>query len=376
MSATKQPKLPLIFRNPKLIKFRRYKISWTRWRKRLILKKIVLKILKFLAFFAIGAFIFWLIYKDQDIERIKSVLKNDVKYFWIVISLVIGLLSHFSRTVRWGLMIEPISHKPRFINTFLAVMVGYLMNMVFPRMGEISRCGVLSRYEKVSFTKLLGTVVAERAVDMVSLLVLLVIVIFSQFGHMLHFLGENPEIETKLLALITSPLLFVGLAALFILAYIFRKTLQHTLFYQKVFTILMNLKEGFISIRSVRKKGWFIFHSVAIWTMYYLMLYAVFFAFGFTSHLGPIAGLTTFVLASFGMVAPVQGGIGAWHFMAIEALALYGVDKANAVIFAFVAHGSMTGMIIVIGIISVLILPFINRRKQISPKTMPIEKIN
>jgi uncharacterized protein (TIRG00374 family) len=340
------------------------------------LKKIVLKILKFLAFFAIGAFIFWLIYKDQDIERIKSVLKNDVKYFWIVISLVIGLLSHFSRTVRWGLMIEPISHKPRFINTFLAVMVGYLMNMVFPRMGEISRCGVLSRYEKVSFTKLLGTVVAERAVDMVSLLVLLVIVIFSQFGHMLHFLGENPEIETKLLALITSPLLFVGLAALFILAYIFRKTLQHTLFYQKAFTILMNLKEGFISIRSVRKKGWFIFHSVAIWTMYYLMLYAVFFAFGFTSHLGPIAGLTTFVLASFGMVAPVQGGIGAWHFMAIEALALYGVDKANAVIFAFVAHGSMTGMIIVIGIISVLILPFINRRKQISPKTMPIEKIN
>ena len=376
MSATKQPKLSLIFRNPKLIKFRKYKIGWATWRKRLILKKIVLKIIKFLAFFAIGAFIFWLIYKDQDIERIKSVLKNDVNYFWIFISLFIGLISHISRTIRWGLMIEPISHKPRFINTFLAVMVGYLMNMVIPRMGELSRCGVLSRYEKVSFTKLLGTVVAERAVDMVSLLVLLMIVIFTQFGHMLSFLGENPEIETKLVALFTSPILIVGLASLFILVYIFRKTLQHTLFYEKVFTILMNLKEGFISVWSINKKGWFIFHSVAIWLLYYLMLYAIFFAFDFTSHLGLIAGLTTFVFASFGMVAPVQGGIGAWHFMAIEALALYGVAKANGVIFAFVAHGSMTGMIIVIGIISVLILPFINRRNLVSPKPVPAEEIN
>ena len=376
MSATKQPKLSLIFRNPKLIKFRKYKIGWTTWRKRLILKKIVLKTINFLAFFAIGAFIFWLIYKDQDIEHMKSVLKNDVNYFWIVVSLIIGLFSHISRTLRWGLMIEPISHKPRFINTFLAVMVGYLMNMVIPRMGEISRCGVLARYEKVSFTKLIGTVVAERAVDMVSLLVLLSIVIFSQFGHMLRFLGDNPGIEAKLLALVTSPILIAGLVALFILVYIFRKTLQHTLFYKKVFTILMNLKEGFISVRSINKKGWFIFHSVAIWMLYYLMLYTIFFAFDFTRNLGLIAGLTTFVFASFGMVAPVQGGIGAWHFMAIEALALYGIAKANGVIFAFVAHGSMTGMIIVLGIISVLILPFINRRKQVLPKPMPVEEIN
>lgn len=340
------------------------------------MKKIILKIINFLVFFAIGAFIFWLIYKDQDIDHMKSVLKNDVNYFWIVVSLFIGLLSHVSRTLRWGLMIEPISHKPRFINTFLAVMVGYLMNMVFPRMGEISRCGVLARYEKVSFTKLLGTVVAERAVDMVSLLVLLIVVIFSQFGHMLRFLSENPEIEAKLLALVTSPFLIAGLAALFILAYIFRKTLQHTLFYKKVFAILMNLKEGFISIRSIKKKGWFFFHSVAIWILYYLMLYAVFFAFDFTSHLGPIAGLTTFVLASFGMVAPVQGGIGAWHFMAIEALALYGITKTDGVIFAFVAHGAMTAMIIVIGIISVLILPFINRRNLQPVKQVQTEKIN
>lgn len=333
------------------------------------MKKLTLRILKFAAFFALGVFIFWLIYKDQDIDRIKSILKNDVDYFWIAVSLIIGLLSHISRTVRWGLMIEPIGHKPRFINTFLGVMIGYLMNLAFPRMGEISRCGVLSRYEKISFTKLVGTVVAERAVDMISLLILLAIVIFAQFGQMLDFLHQNPEIESRVNSFFTSPLLIVGFLVFIVLIFIFRKTLKHSIFYEKLLEILKNFKEGFISIRLVKKKGWFIFHSVAIWTMYYLMLYAVFFAFDFTKDLNPIAGLTTFVFASFGMVAPVQGGIGAWHFMAIEALALYDVANENGVIFAFVAHTSMTGMIIVIGLISMLVLPFINRRKDVTVET-------
>jgi len=328
------------------------------------MKKLALKVLKFFAFFTLGAFIFWLIYKDQDIERIKSVLKNDVKYFWVVLSLVIGLLSHISRTLRWGLMIEPIGHKPRFINTFLAVMVGYLMNMAIPRMGEISRCGVLSRYEKISFTKLVGTVVAERLVDVISLLILLVVVIFSQFGKMIDFLKQNPEIQEKLSSISGSPYFLIGLILIVILFFTFRKTLKDTALFKKMVEVMNNFKEGFISIRSIKKKGWFYFHSAFIWVMYYIMLYSVFFAFDFTSDLNPIAGLTTFVMASFGMVAPVQGGIGAWHFMAKEALSLYGVANENGIIFAFVAHGSMTAMIILIGIISMLILPFINGRKD------------
>jgi len=319
-----------------------------------------------MAFFALGAFIFWLIYKDQDIERIKTVLKNNVNYWWVVVSLLLGLISHISRTLRWGLMIEPIGHKPRFINTFLAVMVGYLMNIAFPRMGEVSRCGVLARYEKISFTKLIGTVVAERLVDLISLLILLGIIIVAQFGEMLRFMKDNPEIQEKLQAAFSSPYLLVGVAIFAILIFVFRNTFKGTAFYKKIIEIVRNFKEGFISIRNIKKKGWFYFHSVFIWFLYYVMLYSVFFAFDFTSNLNPIAGLTTFVLASFGMVAPVQGGIGAWHFMAKEALSLYGVANENGIIFAFVAHSSMTGMIIIIGIISILILPFINRRNEVT----------
>ena len=315
-----------------------------------------------------GAFIFWLIYKDQDIARIKSVLKNDVNYWWVLLSLFLGLLSHISRTLRWGLMIEPVSHKPRFINTFLAVMVGYLMNMALPRMGEVSRCGVLARYEKISFTKLLGTVVAERLVDMITLLILLGITILAQFGKMIHFINGNPEIKEKLIVVISSPWLIIGLISLLVLFIIFRNQFKHTKVFLKIMEIIQNFKEGFISIRNIKKKGWFYFHSAFIWLMYYVMLYVIFFAFDFTKDLNPIAGLTTFVLASFGMVAPVQGGIGAWHFMAKEALSLYGVANENGIIFAFVAHTSMTSMIIIIGIISVLALPFINRRNEVEPK--------
>lgn len=328
------------------------------------MKKTIVKILKFIIFFSIGIFIFWLIYKDQDIDRIKSVLRNEVNYFWVIVSLLIGLLSHISRTKRWELMIEPIGHKPRFANTFMAVMIGYLMNLAFPRMGEISRCGVLARYEKISFTKLLGTVVAERLIDMISLLLLLLLVIFSQFGQALRFLQQNPEIKEKINGVSSSPILLVSLLALFILAIIFRKKFMQSKLYKKLESIIQNFKEGFISIRRIKRKGWFWFHSAFIWFCYYLMLYVTFFAFDFTSHLNPIAGLTTFVFASFGMVAPVQGGIGAWHFMAIEALTLYGVVYENGVIFAFVAHTSMTLMIIVLGLISMLSLSFINQRND------------
>ena len=302
-------------------------------------------------------------------ERIKSVLKNEVNYFWVLVSLLIGLLSHISRTLRWGLMIEPISHKPGFVNTFLAVMVGYLMNMALPRMGEISRCGVLSRYEKISFTKLFGTVVAERLIDVVSLLILLMIVVVIQFGKMLSFIEKNPEISDKITSVVKSPIIIAGFVILLILAYFFRNTFKETAVFKRLKALLLNFREGFVSIRNIRQKGWFWFHSVFIWFCYYLMLYVIFFAFDFTSDLNPIAGLTTFVLASFGMVAPVQGGIGAYHFMATEGLALYGVPHENGVIFAFVAHTSSTVMIIAVGLFSLLALPFINRRNSgVSPE--------
>jgi len=329
------------------------------------LKQNILKTLKFVSFFLLGIFIFWMVYKDQDIKRIKNILTNDVNYFWIVVSLFIGLLSHISRTIRWNLLIEPLGRKPRLLNTFLAVMVGYLMNLALPRMGEISRCGVIARYEKISFTKLVGTVVLERLIDVLMLLVLLAIVVLTQFGQVLEFLKNNPEVNEKLQKVIYSPILIGGLLFFLAVLWISRHKIRESSLMKKVMGFVGQFIEGFRSIGKMKKKGAFIFHSVFIWVLYYLMTYLIFFSFGFTSHLGPLAGLTVFVLGSFGMVAPVQGGIGAWHFMVIEGLALYGVDKADGKVFALLAHGTSTIMLIVLGLIGLIVLPFVNEREDV-----------
>ncbi len=337
------------------------------------MKQSILKTLKFVSCFALGVFIFWLVYKDQDFKRVKSILTNDVNYFWIVLSLFLGLLSHFSRTMRWNLMIEPLGHKPRLLNTFLAVMVGYLMNLVLPRMGEISRCGVLARYEKIPFTKLIGTVVLERLIDVLMLLILLMIVVITQFGKVLEFLQNNPEVNEKLQKVIYSPILIGVILIILLVLWLSRHKIRESSLRKKAMGFVGQFIEGFRSILKMKKKGAFIFHSVFIWLMYYLMTYLVFFSFGFTSHLPPLAGLTVFVLGSFGMVAPVQGGIGAWHFMVIEGLALYGVDKADGKVFALLAHGTSTIMLVVLGLIGLLILPFVNERQseEAPPKPSP-----
>lgn len=326
------------------------------------MKHKLLKLLKVLAFFALGAAIFWLVYKDQDIHRIESILKNDVNYFWIWVSLFLGLLSHVSRTIRWGIMIEPLGQKPRLLNTFLAVMVGYLMNLVVPRMGEISRCGVLARYEKISFTKLVGTVVTERIIDILMMLLLTLIVISTQFGKIIQFLDNNPDVKEKLEQITLSPVSLLTVAAVITALVLFRRKIKKSELFSKLNEVLRKFGEGLQTIRTMKNKGAFIFHTVFIWLMYYLMLYVVFFCFNFTSGLSAIAALTTFVLGSFGMVAPVQGGIGAWHFMVIQALVVYGIDKADGVVFAFLAHTSMTAMLIVMGLVALMILPFVNRR--------------
>ena len=326
------------------------------------MKQNIIKTLKFLSFFLLGILIFWMVYKDQDVSRIKSILTNDVNYFWIVVSLFLGLLSHISRTIRWNLMIEPLGHRPRTLNTFLAVMIGYLMNLALPRMGEISRCGVLARCEKIPFTKLVGTVVLERLIDVLMLLLLLLIVVFTQFGQVLEFLGNNPEVKERLEKVIYSPTLIGILVLTLLIVWFSRHKIRASAFMKKVSDFVGQFVEGFRSILKMKKVGAFIFHSVFIWLLYYVMLYCVFFSFGFTSHLTALAGLTVFVLGSFGMVAPVQGGIGAWHFMVIEGLVLYGVDRVDGKVFALLAHGSTTIMLIVMGLISLLVLPFVNER--------------
>lgn len=292
-----------------------------------------------------------------------AILKNEFKLGWIIFSLFLGLLSHLSRTIRWKMLIEPTGVNPTIKNTFLAVMIGYFANLALPRMGEIARCGVMSKYEKISFSTLVGTVMFERAIDMVILLGITLIAFISQHSVFIRYIDAHPSVQEAISGFISSPWLFVAIAVIvlgFIAAHLFLKKSKG---YDRIKQIIKQLWEGLSSIKNMKNRGWFIFHSLFIWICYFFMNYVCFFAFDFTSSLGPMVGLFIFVMGSYGMVAPVQGGFGPWHALTISSLVLFGVKETPAETFALVVHSSMTILIIVVGFISVIVLPLVNNSK-------------
>ncbi len=304
----------------------------------------------------------WWVYRNYDMQELKATLSDGVNYWWLFLAMVAGLASHFSRTIRWQMIIEPIEKKTRISNTFFAVMMGYFANLLIPRMGEISRCGVLSKYENISVSRLIGTVVVERLMDVIMLLLCLLLVLALQFNIVADFLFKNTDF-TKFTNLFTNIWTYVVILAIVMLVRSFKRWFSKTTPYIKLKALWAKFAEGFLAIKNVKNKWAFAFHTVFIWVMYFFMIYVCFFGFEFTSHLTALAGLSVFVLGSLGMVAPVQGGMGPWHFMVIASLQMYGISKTESAAFALIVWSSINAMIVVMGIVSLIVLPVINRPK-------------
>ena len=330
------------------------------------MNKKLKNILQIIIFFSVGIGIFLWVSKDQDWDKTKVALL-DADYTWIILSLILGLISHLSRAIRWNILIRPLGFKPKLINSFFSVMIMYLSNMAIPRSGEVVRCGIMSRTEKIPFTKLLGTVFIERIIDFIMLFILLATVLITQLGVIID-LFNNPEVKSKISGLLSSVPFLAVFAGLFIviliLLYVFRSKIKSSKLYKKIRGIVSQFAEGVKAISKMDRKIEFIFHSVLIWVLYFIMIYIIFWSFDFTENLSLLTGLTVFVMSAFGMVFPSPGGIGSWHIAVIETLFIYGVSRADAYVFALAAHGSMTIMMIIIGVASVILLPIVNKSKK------------
>lgn len=336
------------------------------------MKKRVLNILKYLLFLAIGVSIFWFIYKDLPLGELKLAFK-DLNYFWIAVSILFGILSQLSRAIRWNMLIRPLGYNPKWYNSFLSVFVLYFVNLIAPRAGEIVRCTVLSKYEKIPFTKLVGTVFVERMADFVTLVLLAIIIISSQLGVFIDFFNDHPEMKENLFGIFSLRNLIIGLLVisilvliyLFVRRYILRKhNEKDNSLITKLKVIRYNLVDGIRSILKLENKWYFIGHTLFIFLMWLLMLYVIFLAFKPTSHLTIFTGMITFLMGGLAMLAPVQGGIGPWHFMVYETLFIYGIDKADGKIFALIAHASTNLIYLILGAIALILLPLINDLKK------------
>jgi len=326
--------------------------------------KKVFNIIKYLFFLGVGIALFYYVYRGLGVETIASKMK-EISWGWIWLSFVFAILSHLSRAIRWNMLIRPLGYNPGVVNTFFSIIIMYFTNLIIPRGGELARCTILSKYDKIPFTKLAGTVFIERATDTLFLLILVLITILSQIVVFRQFVANNQAFGQKLGILLSPWLWIILIITSFLFIYILwknRERLKRIKALSKTIDLIRNFIEGIKSISKLEHPWRYVGHSVFIYVMYFLMMYVVFFSYGPTIHMTIIAGLTAFIMGGLAMLAPVQGGIGAWHFMVLETLSLYGLDKTDGKIFALISHTSMNLMILIVGALCFAALPLLNRK--------------
>ena len=328
--------------------------------------------IKYLLLLGIGILLLWLTFRHEDLGAILEKIKNaDIR--WILASLFFSMLAFISRAYRWNMLIEPLGYHPKLSSTSYSLMVGYFANLAIPRIGEFTRCGSLSKAENIPFHILIGTVIVERVIDLVMLAVSMLVVATLEFDLMSGFLREQLFVPLRrkfhdgpwVLAISASGILLI--LALYFLIKKYRHTLRKIKWYGKLEQLLGGVLNGVRTVAKMKRNGLFIFHTLFIWVMYFFMTYTCFFALESTQHLGVKAGLFVLVIGGLGMSAPVQGGIGAYHWIVSQGLLLFQIELSDGITFATLVHTYQTLLVIVLGLLSLFLL-FITGKKNIHDK--------
>ncbi|NLP57249.1 lysylphosphatidylglycerol synthase transmembrane domain-containing protein [Lutibacter sp. B1] len=309
---------------------------------------------------ALGVFLIWYSFSrltPSDIQSIKESFKT-ANYWWVAVSLLFGILSHLSRAYRWQFLLEPLGYKPKYVNSIMAVLIAYLLNLFIPRSGEIARAASIKKYEKIPFEKAIGTIVAERVTDVIMLLFTIGIAFFFQTELIGSYIFNN-EKESSIYSKI---FFFVVLPILGFFIYRFFKNSQNT-FVKKIISFVNGLISGVKSILTMKKKWKYIFHTIFIWVMYVLMFYVVTFALPETTNLPFAAIIVGFVVGSLSM-ALTNGGLGTYPIFVASALILYSVEDNPARAFGWIMWTAQTLMIIIFGSLSFFLIPIYNKYKK------------
>lgn len=336
-------------------------------------------IIRFTVFLGIGIFFIWIFLRNLTADQKQEILNSmgNANYWWIGLAIPLGILSHFLRAIRWKMLIETMGYKPRNSNMFFAVMIGYFANLALPRLGEVSRCTILTKYENVPFQKSFGTVITERALDMMVFFVLFFLNLALQAERLSGYIDEKiyKPLQSKLHLNVELSGAFTILVIAFVVIFgiiflVFRKQITSNKFYIKIKTIASGFVEGIKSLIKVRNLWLFGFYTLSIWALYMLMAYIVFFSIPASSRLGLDAGLAVLVFGSIGMMV-VQGGIGIYPAIVAETLVLYGVASAQGYALGWLIWTSQNITIVLVGIISLLLLPVLNNRKNVEVRPNP-----
>ena len=326
-------------------------------------KKIFKKVLQVIFPLLLGAFILFWVYRDFNFQRVWLVLTHEMDYGWMAVSLVFGVFANLFRGWRWKLALAPLGEYPKTAHCVYAIFISYASNLVIPRVGEVTRCGILSKYDGVSFSKSLGTVVSERMIDTLCVGLITGLVLLSQMPVFATFFAETGTDVGRYAEVLTSGhfyLIILCVLAVLVLGFFL---IRNIALFAKLKGILQNIWQGIVALKDVRPIPLYIVYTLGIWACYFLEFYLSFYAFGFSSHLGLSAGLVMFVVGTLAVIVPTPNGAGPWHFAVMTMMVLYGVGKEDAGIFALLVHGIQTFLLILLGIYGLSALPFTNKLK-------------
>jgi glycosyltransferase 2 family protein len=324
--------------------------------------------LQYLVMIAITVTLLWLSLRGLNVEGedksefIWNAWKKCDKGYLLIMALV-AMASHVLRAVRWRMLLEPTGNKVTLGNSFLSLMIGYLVNMAVPRGGEVSRCYNLYKLEETPVEVSFGTVVVERIVDLICLILLIGISFIVEWTRLKAFIDtldfSRSGTSSFSIWIILASVVLIGLI---VAVYLLRNN-------QKLRKILIGFKDGVMAIFQLKNKTLFIFYSIAIWTLYFIMSYFVVIAFPETRELGVSAVLTLFAIGSIAMAAPLPGGAGSYHTLVpLGLVMLYNLPKSDAIAFVFIFHGWQTIIMILAGVISLIISYLIIRWKKVPTK--------
>lgn len=304
-----------------------------------------------------GAILYWM-YRGFDFHQVEDVILHQMNWTWMLLSFPFGILAQMFRGWRWKQTLEPLGEHPRQGVSINSIFLSYALSLVIPRVGEFARCGVLTKWEGISFPKALGTVVTERVIDSLLVLIIAGIVFLLQIPVFLYFFDKTGTSMDSIFHQFTATGYLVtsicGIAVLILLHFLLKKLA----IYNKVKATLQGLWQGVISLRGVKNVPLFIIFTIAIWVSYFLHYYLTFQCFESTSHLGLMCGLVTFIVGSIAVVVPTPNGAGPWHFAVKTMLILYGIQSTDALFFVLIVHSVQTLLVILLGIYAWIALAF------------------
>ena len=326
------------------------------------MKKISAKFVKIvLPLLLSGAILYWM-YRGFDFHSISDVLFHKMNWIWMLLSFPFGILAQAFRGWRWRQTLEPIGETPRNSTAVNSIFLSYAVSLVVPRMGEFARCGVLKHYDGISFPKAIGTVVTERAIDSLLVLLIALLTFLSQIPIFTRFFAKTGTcIDTLFMSFSLTGWLVTalcGIAVLVLLYYLLRRLS----FIDKVKGTLKGIWQGVSSLKDVRNIPLFLFYTLAIWVSYFLHYYLTFFCFSATSSLSLSCALVTFIVGSIAVIVPTPNGAGPWHFAVKTMLILYGVGETDALYFVLIVHTVQTFLVILLGLYAWIALAFTKRR--------------